>query len=149
MHLTFADLTGSAADRDIFHRTAESAHGVTFKVSQHQHRVVIDDAFAHRDFFEMESVTNRQIDITVLIHDIDRAERPAVNFKGLSMVGSVFSSAAVKRVRFNNRAVRNRLLQSLNHVARENIRSVWFAGMQLDRYFSVDFFVDQVVKLDQ
>ena len=97
----------------------------------------------------MESVTNRQIDITVLIHDIDRAERPAVNFKGLSMVGSVFSSAAVKRVRFNNRAVRNRLLQSLNHVARENIRSVWFAGMQLDRYFSVDFFVDQVVKLDQ
>ena len=129
MHLTFADLTGSAADRDIFHRTAESAHGVTFKVSQHQHRVVIDDAFAHRDFFEMESVTNRQIDITVLIHDIDRAERPAVNFKGLSMIGSVFSSAAVQGIRFNDRAIGNGLLQGLDHVTRKNIGTVRFSGV--------------------
>ena len=122
---------------------------MALEVSQHQHRVVIDNAFAHCDFFKVESVTNRQIDITVLIHDIDRAESPAVNFKGLSMVGSILSSAAVQGIRFNDRAVRNGLLQSLNHVTRKNIGTVRFSGVQFDRHFPVNFFIDQVIKLDQ
>ena len=44
-----------AANGDILQGTAEAAHGVTFEMGQHQHRVVIQHMFADRHFLEIAS----------------------------------------------------------------------------------------------
>lgn len=114
MDLAFTNLTGSAANGDILHRASETTHSMTLKVSQNQHGVIVDNVLAHSNFFQVEAAVNGQVDKAVLVHDVDRAERPAVNLDGLSVAFRCVAVAFVKCICFDDVAVRNRRLKGLD-----------------------------------
>lgn len=100
MYLLFADSAVSAADSQIFHRPAETTHSVPFKMRQHQHRIIINDIFTHGNFLEMPAAAYRQQHCTLCIHDIHRAERPAVDTQGFNVISGRISIAMIKSIRF-------------------------------------------------
>ena len=51
MNLTLTVAAGGAADRDIFKRTAETCHGVSLKMGEHEHGVIVSQVRTHSDFF--------------------------------------------------------------------------------------------------
>ena len=55
--------------------------------------------------------------------------------------------ADIERVRFNDRRIRNVLLESFDHVARENVRAVALARVKLDGDLADDFPVYERIEL--
>ena len=99
---------------DILHRASETTHSMTLKVSQHQHGVIVDNVLAHSNFFQVEAAVNRQVDKAVFVHDIDRAECPAVDFDSFAMAFRCVAVAFVKCICFDDVAVWNRRLKGLD-----------------------------------
>lgn len=87
---------------------------MTLKVSQNQHGIVVDDVLSHSNFFQMEAASYRQVDGTVLVYDVDRAERPAINLDGLLVAFRCVAVALVKCICFDDVAVWNRRLKGLD-----------------------------------
>ena len=59
---------------------------MAFEVGQHQHGVIIQDMFADGQFRKPFPAGNGKAYVPVLIHDVDGAEGPAVDFKGLEVI---------------------------------------------------------------
>ena len=142
VNLCLADAAGCAADSQIFHGAAEAAHGVTLEVRQHEHGVVVDDVFAHGNFFEVLAVADGQINCALCVHDVDRAERPAVDLQRFQMALGGIAVTLIERVGFYDGAVGDLLLQRFDQLERQNVGPVLFAGVQLDSYHAVYTFVD-------
>ena len=81
------------------------------KVREDQHRIVIDDMAAHRNFLEVLAAFNGQIHRSLSVHDVNRAEGPAVDFKGLEVILGGVAVAVIERVGLDNRALRDACLQ--------------------------------------
>ena len=77
----------------------------------------------------MLAAFHRKHDGAVFIHDVNRAESPAIDFQGFTMLLRGVPIADVKRVGFYNVAVGNTLLERLHHITGQNIRTVAFAGV--------------------
>ena len=140
--VAFADWTVCAADSDILQRTAKPAHGMPFKMSQHYHRVVLQHVPADRHFLEVLPALDRNHHGTVLVHDVYRAEIPAVDLEGFAMIGSRKPLALIQSVGFHQAAIRNMLLQGFHHLPRKNIGTMRLTGVYFDSYLSADLLID-------
>ncbi len=144
-----ADGPVRAADGDILHRTAEAAHGVPLEMGQHHHRVVIKHVFADRHFLETLPAFNGDHHRAVLVHDVHRAEIPAVDLEGFAMIRRCVSLALVQGIGFHQSAVGNMLLQGFHHVPRQDVGAVRLAGMHLDGCLSGNTPIDPGIDLQQ
>ena len=142
VHLAFSDASVGATDGEIFHGAAEAAHGVAFEVGEDDHGVVIDDVSAHGNFFEVVPAADGKGDGAFFVHDVDGAECPAVHGEGLAVELCGVAVAFVEGIRFHNGAFGNCFLKRFDHVARQNVRAVLFAGVEFNGGFAVDGVVD-------
>ena len=145
VNLPLADLSRRAADGDVLHRAAETAHGMAFEMCQDNHRIVIDDMAAHCDFFQMLTAADRQVNVAEFVHDIDRAESPAVDFQRFFMAFRRIAIAGVQRVRLYNSTVRNMSHKFLDHIPRQDIRAMLFTSMKLYGHLAVNALVNLVI----
>ena len=102
MNHALADLPVSAANSQIFHGTAETAARVSLKMSQNNHRIVIEHMLSYRHLCKVLSSANWNHDCSVFIHNIDRAKIPLIfsvsrcfSVVSLSPTYSVFVSTIV------------------------------------------------------
>ena len=137
-----------ATDSNVFQRAAEAAHCVPFEMRQNNHRVVIVNVRAHRDFFKMKAVANRKVNVAFLVQNIDRAKRPAVLFQNVPMPFSRRTHSAISNIRLDNRGVRNLRLKNFHHIGRQNVRSIRLAGVKFDSDFAGNVAVNFIVKCD-
>ena len=79
MDHSLSDPSVRTADPDILIGTAETAHRVTFKVSQDNQGIIICKIFSHRHLGKPFSALYREHRRSVLIQDIHRAECPAID----------------------------------------------------------------------
>lgn len=149
MDLALADASIRTADGEILHRAAEAAHGMSFEMGEDDHRVIVHDVAAHGDCLEMLAAADRKLDSPFFVHDIDRAEGPAIHLQGVAVHGCRVAVSLVERIRFYDRAVLHLLLKGGYHVTRQDIRPMLFTGMQLDGYFAIDGIIDPCVERDQ
>ena len=119
------------------------------KVREDQHRIVVDDVAAHRNFLEVLAAFNGQIHRSLSVHDVNRAEGPAVDFKGLEVILGGVAVAVIERVGLDNRALRDTCLQGLHHFARQDVGTVTLAGMELNGDLARQIVLDQVVEFIQ
>ena len=122
MDLALADLAGSTADGDILQGTAIAAHGMAFEMSQDNHRIVVDDVAAHGDFLQVLAAADGQIDRAFFIHDIDRAESPAIDLQRSDGKLS-YSGPLIERIGFDNRTVRTWAI--FDHLLRQDIGAIF------------------------
>ena len=54
--------------------------------------------------------------------------------------------ALIKGIGFDNRTVGNLGLKGLNHIARQDVRSVALTGVQLNGHFAVNFAIDKAIQ---
>ena len=132
VQLRLAGLAGSAADGDILERTAKTAHRMALEVGQHQHGIIVEQVLAHGHFLEVPSAGDGQGDVAVGIHDVHRAEGPAVGPQGLAVAFRGLAGAGVEDVALHDGALRDAGLQGPHHVARQDVGAVGLTGMELD-----------------
>ena len=58
---------------------------MALEVREDQHRIVVDDVPAHRNFLKVLAAFNGQIHRALSVHDVNRAEGPAVGPQGFTM----------------------------------------------------------------
>ena len=104
---------------------------------------------AHRHFLKVLAALHGEVHRTFFVHDVHRAERPAVNFQRFAVLFRRVAIAVVKRIRFHNRAARNLLHQFGHHQARQNVGAVPFAGVQLHGDLAREVAADLFVELDE
>lgn len=95
----------------------------------------------------MPAALHRQHHRALGIHDVHRAESPAVDFQGFTVVFRGVALTVVKRVRFNDGAVGNACLKGLYHLARQDVGAVALTGVQLNGDFAGDLALDEVIEL--
>ena len=65
------------------------------------------------------------------------------------MIFSGVAVAGVKSIALNDCRVWNLRLESLNHITRQNVRTVLFAGVELNCHLAKNILVNHLVKLDK
>ena len=118
-------------------------------MGEHDHGIIIHDMAAHGDFLEVLAAPYGKLHRAFLIHDVHRAEVPAVHLDGLAVQLRGVAVALVERVRFHDIAVRHLSLERLHHVAGQDVRAVLFARVQLDGHLAVNTLIDEPVQTDQ
>ena len=137
MNPGLSDTAVCAADADILIRTAEAAFTVSLKMSQHEQGIVIQNILSHLQLGKPFSAFYRKRRCPVLIHDIDRAERPAVGLQGFSMILRRIAAAVIVGIRLYNRRLRKLFSDQFLHPGSGNdIRPVRLPGMKLNSHFS-------------
>ncbi len=131
-----ANLPVGTADGDIFKRAAKAAHAVPFKMRQHHHAVIIYKAFAYGHFFKMPAAADWQHHSSMLVHNIYRAEIPAVGPDCFAVALRSAAPAAVGSVGFYNYAAGNLLLHRLDKAARQKVSAALLARMYFYGYFA-------------
>lgn len=86
MDLCLAAAGVSASDADVLVRAAEATHRMAFEVCEHDKRVMAQHVVADSDRIKPFAASDRQLCHAVLIHNVDRAERPAIDLKRLSVL---------------------------------------------------------------
>lgn len=122
---------------------------MAFEVGQHQHGVIIQDMFADGQFRKPFPAGNGKAYVPVLIHDVDGAEGPAVGPQGFTMPFRGLPRTGIQNIAFHNAAVRNIRLESPDHFAGQNIRTMRFARMQLDGDLAAHAMIDAGIDLHQ
>ena len=149
MDLALTDLARSAADSDILQRTAITAHGMAFEMGQDDHRIIVYNVAAHGDFLQVLAAADRQIDRAFFIYDIDRAESPAIDLQRFPMRSRRIAVPFIERIGFDNRTVRDMGHKGFDHIPRQDIGAIFFAGMQFDGDFAINAFIDLIIKGNQ
>ena len=95
---------------------------------------------ADRHVLEPFAAFDGQQCIAVLIHDVDFRERgPAVGLEGLAVVLGGQAVAVIERIGLDDGGAGQVLLQELLHPgARDDVRAVRLAGVELDGQFAVE-----------
>ena len=99
---SFADAAVGAANAQVLIRSAEAAHGVALEVGKREHRVVVQHMGAHVHFIKPLAAGNGQGSNTFFVHDVYRAERPAVVGDGFAMLFGGVAVAFVIGVGFDD-----------------------------------------------
>ena len=145
--------SGSTADRKLLQSSAVSAHGMSFKMSQDQHRIVILDIFPQMVFLKNLSMGNRPDHVrSFCIHEIHiKIFCPSMFFQklqmGLCMIPDTAAGISISSVAFYNSS-----LDLLNHGPPEfrpkEILVSLFSGMDLHCHFSRQFHAKSLVHLN-
>lgn len=104
---------------------------------------------AHGNFFKVLAAAYRQHNGTFFVHNVNRAEVPAVKGNGSAVLFGSIAPAFVQGVCFNYIAVGHMCLKRLYHFARQNVRAVRFAGMQFNCNLAVNAFVNHIIKFNK
>ena len=104
---------------------------------------------AHGNFFKVLAPAYRQHNGAFFVHNVNRAEIPAVKGNGSAVLFGSIAPAFVQGVGFNYIAVGHMCLKSLYHFARQNVRAVRFAGMQFNCNLAVNAFVNHIIKFNK
>ena len=108
-----------------------------FKMSQHKERVIVCQGFPHIHLCKPFSVVDRKRDRPLCVHDIHRTEIPAVYFQCFPVLFRGVPSSLVVGIRLDNSRSRQVSFNQFFHPRpRDDIRSMGFAGMQLDTCLS-------------
>lgn len=87
MNLSLSLASGSAADSNVFERSAEARHAMPFEMGEHQHRVIAIQMRSHRHGLEPTAARNRPWRSAVFIQDVNGRESPAVCNERFTMSG--------------------------------------------------------------
>ena len=97
----------------------------------------------------MLAAAHGKVDRSLGVHDVDRAEGPAVDLKRFKMLFGRVAVALIERVGLDNRAVGNGCLKRFDEFAGQDVGTVLFTSMQLDGNVTVNALIDLVVKRKQ
>ena len=143
-----ADAAVRTADADVLVGAAEAALHVTLEMGQGQHGVVVQQIFAHGHLREPLSAFHRQKRGAVLVQDVHRGEGPAVHFQSLPVVFRGVAVAVVVGVGLDDGSLRETLRDQLLHPgAGDDVRSLGFAGVELDAHAAGKVCADLVIDL--
>lgn len=138
----------SAADADVLVRVAEATHRMAFEVCEHDKRVIAQHVVADADRIKPFAASDRQLCHAVPIHNVDRAERPAIDLKRLSLLFGRVAVALVVGVRLDDMGILKLgllLMKRLDPVPRKDFRAMLLAGVELEPHFSVDVSVHLLI----
>ncbi len=125
---------------------------MALKVGQDKHGIIVEQVAADRDLGDPLGALDGEHGCPLLVHDIDRAEGPAVVFDGLAVLFSAVAVTGIKGIGVHDHRVPE-LGLGLNQVfdpgPGDDIGAVLLTGVELDGYLSVDIAVDLVVDLLQ
>ena len=148
--VAFSDPAVRAADADVLVASAETALDVALEVRQYEQRVIVQHTLADMHFLEPLAALDRQRSRTVRVGDVHRAEGPAVDLQGLAVVLGRIAAALVIGVGFDDRRLRKAGGEQLLHPgAREDVRALGLAGVQLHGHLAAEDGGDAVVDLLQ
>ena len=126
-----------AADADVFAGAAETALGVALEVGQHQQGIVAEQALAHGHLGKPFAAGHGQHGDAVLVQDIHRAERPAVDGEGLPVkLGGIAVALVIGVGLHNGRAGQPPLHQRLDPGPGDDVGAVLFPRVQLDAHLA-------------
>ena len=98
--------TRGEADGNVLDRAAESGHGVTLEVRQHQIGIEIGESFADKVFFQMDA-RRGQRGVAFFVEDRERSDgRETVIFRDLIVHGRLGARTVIGRVALHNGAAR-------------------------------------------
>lgn len=139
MDHSFTNPTICAADTDVFIGSTESTHRMTFEMRQRYHGIIIQHMISYRHLSEPFSVFYRKHGGSFFIHDVYRAECPAIHLQCLAVCFCCITVAFVISVCLDDRYIRQFFLHQMFYpLSRDDIWTVFLTGMQLDTYFSFD-----------
>ena len=124
---------------------------MAFEMGQCQERVIVQHVFADRHILEPLAAFDRQQRVFVFVRDVDRSEGPAVVGDGLSVLLGRVAVALIEGVGLDDGRVLIELLreQFLYPGARDDVRAVFFSGVELDRQFAGQTIGDFVIDLQK
>ena len=91
-------MTAGATDPDVLVGASEAAHRMAFEMREDEHGFIVEHILADVHLSEPLAAGDRDVDCGERVHDIDRPERPAVDFECLDMLGCSIAIAMVQRV---------------------------------------------------
>ena len=150
MNPLLTDPSIRAADTDILVGTAESAHHMSLKMCQNNERIIVRHMRAVRHLLHPLTARNRKQHRSLFIHDVHRAESPAVDLQGLSMIFGIVAITVIVGIRLNNHSILKLRLccQKLLHPrTRNDVWSLRLTGMQLYANLACDLTVDLLINL--
>ena len=99
-------ITGRQANRNIFQRSAVTAHRMALKMRQHQHGIIIFQMIADKVFLDYLSAVHRQFQIAVFVENIDGKQLgPAMLFHCVPVGFRRIALSFISGVAFHDRAV--------------------------------------------
>ena len=135
MYLFFAYTSVSAAYSYIFIAPSEASHCMPFEMCQYKERIIVKKVFSDMHLCEPLASVYRQRSDSVCICNIDRAECPSVDLKGLSMLFSCIPVTFVVCIGLNYNSIRKAFRQQLLYPwSWQNVRSFCLPGVQLYSY---------------
>ena len=140
--------TRGAADGDVLQAPAEAAHRVALEVRENDHGVVVEKVLADMDFLQPLAALDRQSHVAVFIHDVDGREGPAVRLQDFAVTRRRLTGTRVEDVAFHDRGGNFRL-EGLHPFARNDVGTVRFARVKLERGAAGDVAVHELVELQK
>ena len=145
-----ADAAVRAAYAYVLVAATESTHGVPLKVRQGHHGIVVQQILAHGHLLEPLAAFHWQEGRALCIHDIHRAEGPAIYLESLAMLFSGVAVTFVIGICFDNVRVRQiPFHQGLHPFAGDDVRAVLLARMQFDTHAAFDLAIHLLISLDE
>ena len=130
-----ADAPVGAADADVLVGAAEASHGMALEMGQGKETVVIRHVRAVGHLLHPFAALNGQGDGALLVHDIHRAEIPAVDLESFAVLLGGIAAALIVSVGLHDDRVVKLLLggeQFLHPRAWDDVGAVGLAGVELD-----------------
>ena len=128
-----------AADADVFVAAAEAALGVALEVGQDHHGIVIFQVGTHKHPGEPFAALDGEGVCALLVHDIHRAEGPAVDLQRLPVLLGGVAVSRIIGVGLHDGGIMDRALHQGPHpVPGDDVGAVLLAGVQLHRDFSAN-----------
>ena len=121
---------------------------MALEVGEDDHGVVVEKVLADVDFFEPLAALDRERHVSVLIHDVDGREGPAVRLQDFAVTRGRLAGARVKDVAFHDRGGNFRL-EGLHPFARNDVGAVGFTRVKFQGGAAGDVAVYELVELQK
>lgn len=145
-----ADTAVGTTDADILVAAAEAADAVALEVREGHERVVAGEVRTDRHVGEVLTACDGQESRVFFVEDVNGAESPAVGLDGLTMVLGGVAIAAVVGVGLDDGGIGQIFVQKLlDPLARQDIRPVGLAGVELDGHLALDVVLHHLVGTDE
>ena len=128
-------MRGGYADRNIFQRSAEPAHGMPFEMGKNENGIIILEMIAHIIYRKLFSTRYRKFRFSFLIHDIHLKETgPAMGRHSLPMLLRCIAFSFIGCVAFHNGSL-YMMDDRLHEFRADKILVAHFTGMNLNSHF--------------
>ena len=114
-----------------------------FKVGQDKEGVIIDDGFSHGHLGEPFAAGHGEVDRSVFVHDIHRAEGPSVYLQRFPVLLGGIAVSLVVRVCLHDGGLGEIILNQMLHPGPgDDVGAVLLAGVEFDGHFSSEGLAD-------